>query len=197
MKNPNHPIKGSRTTVQPIRRLKDIKAIQKLLSDNPRDYLLFTIGINNGLRVGDLLKLRVKDVMHLRVGQHITIRESKTKKDNILVVNKAVFKALKSYMDQCNPSDDDFLFASRKGNSALTIQAVNLLVKKWTAAINLRGNYGAHSLRKTWGYIQRTEYGVGFEVIAKRFNHSNPSTTMRYLGIEDKEIHNTLMNEIG
>lgn len=197
MKNPNHPVKGSRTTVEPIRRLKDIKAIQKLLSDNPRDYLLFTIGINNGLRVGDLLKLRVKDVMHLRVGQHIIIRESKTKKDNILVVNKAVFKALKNYMDQCKPDDDDFLFASRKGNGAITIQAVNLLVKKWTAAINLRGNYGAHSLRKTWGYIQRTEYGVGFEVIAKRFNHANPAVTMRYLGIEDKEIHNTLMNEIG
>ena len=147
--------------------------------------------------VGDLLKLRVKDVMHLRVGQHITIRESKTKKDNILVVNKAVFKALKNYLDQCKPDDDDFLFASRKGNGAITIQAVNLLVKKWTAEINLRGNYGAHSLRKTWGYIQRCEYGVGFEIIAKRFNHSNPAVTMRYLGIEDKEIHSTLMNEIG
>ena len=96
--------------------------------------------------VGDLLKLRVKDVMHLRVGQHITIRESKTNKDNILVVNKAVFKALKNYLGQGNPADDDFLFASRKGNGALTIQGVNLLVKKWTAVINLRGNYNLESV---------------------------------------------------
>jgi len=197
MRNPNHPAKGSRITVEPIRKLKDIKAIQKLLANNPRDYLLFTIGINNGLRVGDLLRLRVRDVHHLKVGQHITIRESKTKKDNILVINKAVYKALKNYLADCQPSDGDFLFASRKGNNAIKISAVNNLVKKWTTAINLCGNYGAHSLRKTWGYLQRTEYGVGFEVIAKRFNHSNPAVTMRYLGIQDKEIHNMLMNEIG
>jgi hypothetical protein len=67
----------------------------------------------------------------------------------------------------------------------------------WTSAINLKGNYGAHSLKKTWGYIQRTVYGVGFEVICKRFNHSSPAITMRYLGIEDKEVQGILMNEVG
>ena len=197
MNNPNHPKKGSRIVVEPIRKIKDIKAISKLLADNPRNYLLFTIGINNGLRVGDLLRLKVHQVQQLKVGHHITIRESKTKKDNILVINKSVYKALRNYLETIQPNEDDFLFASRVGDKALTVQAVNLLIKKWTAAINLRGNYGAHSLRKTWGYIQRVNYGVGFEVIAKRYNHSNPAVTMRYLGIQDKEIHNTLMNEIG
>ena len=193
----NHPRKGSRITVEPLRKIRDIKSIQKILKDNPRDYLLFTMGINNGLRTGDLLKLNVNQVSHLKVGQHITIRENKTGKDNILVVNKAGFKAIRQYMDILKPDSDDFLFASRKGKKPLTIQAVNLLIKKWTSAINLRGNFGAHTLRKTWGYIQRTEFGVGFEVIAKRYNHSNPAVTMRYLGIEDKEVHGTLMNEIG
>jgi integrase len=197
VKNPNHPKKGSRTVVEPIRKIKYLKAISKLLTDNPRNYLLFTIGVNNGLRIGDLLRLKVKDVQHLKVGHHITIRESKTKKDNILVVNKAVYKALRNYLDAVKPDENDFLFVSRTGNKALTVQAVNQLIKQWTRAINLRGNYGAHSLRKTWGYQQRIQFSVGFEVIAKRYNHSNPAVTMRYLGIEDKEIHNTLMNEIG
>ena len=79
----------------------------------------------------------------------------------------------------------------------VSVQAVHGLVKKWTHAINLKGNYGTHTLRKTWGYQQRTKYGVGFDVIAKRFNHSDPKTTMTYLGIEDKEVHSILMNEIG
>jgi hypothetical protein len=39
-------------------------------------------------------------------------------------------------------------------------------------------------------------YGIGFEVLAKRFNHSNPSVTMRYLGIEDKEVKEILLNEV-
>ena len=70
-------------------------------------------------------------------------------------------------------------------------------MKKWTQAIKLKGNYGAHTLRKTWGYQQRVAHGVGFEIICKRYNHSSPAITMRYLGIGDKEVHGVLMNEIG
>ena len=118
-------------------------------------------------------------------------------KDNILVVNKTVYKALQAYLDSIRPNDDAYLFASRKGESHLQSQAVSKLVKKWTRAINLKGNYGAHTLRKTWGYIQRTMHGVGFEIICKRYNHSSPAVTMRYPGIQDREVHGVLMNEIG
>ena len=195
--NANHPKKGDRIKVDPIRNIKDIKAIAKLTSDNPRDHLLFLMGINNGLRAGDLIKLKVRDVHHLRVGDTLTIKESKTGKDNILVINKTVYKALRDFLDTAQPDDKAYLFASRKGESHIQSQAVSKLVKKWTAAINLKGNYGAHTLRKTWGYIQRTVHGVGFEIICKRYNHSSPAVTMRYLGIQDKEVHATLMNEIG
>ncbi len=195
MLNPNHPKKGSRITVEPIRKLNDVKAIAKLLSDNPRDRLLFLIGVNNGLRVGDLLKLKVKDVEHMKVGDTLTIKESKTGKTNVLVVNKTVHKALRDYLET---RPEGYLFASKKAkDKPLKVTSVNKMVKAWCKAINLKGNFGAHTLRKTWGYLQRTQHGVGFEIIAKRFNHSNPAVTMRYLGIEDKEVHNTLMNEIG
>ncbi len=194
--NANHPKRGDRIKVDPIRKIKDIKAISKLTSDNPRDHLLFVMGINNGLRAGDLIKLKVKDVRNMRVGDALTIKESKTGKDNILVINKTVYKALRNYLDVFQPDDEGYLFASRKGTGHIQSQAVSKLVKKWTKAINLKGNYGAHTLRKTWGYIQRTMHGVGFEIICKRYNHSNPAITMRYLGIQDKEVHNTLMNEI-
>jgi integrase len=195
--NQNHPKKGDNITVEPIRRIADIKSISKLLYGSPRNHLLFILGINNGLRVGDLLKLKVKAVQNLKIGDTLKIKESKTGKDNILVVNKAVHKSLKTYLEKVQPGNSEYLFASRKGNKAITIQAVNNMIKKWTRSINLEGNFGAHTLRKTWGYMQRTKYGVGFEIICKRFNHSSPAVTMRYLGIEDKEVHNTLMNEIG
>ena len=80
--NVNHPKKGDRIKVDPIRQIKDIKAISKLTADNPRDHLLFVMGINNGLRAGDLVKLKVKDVRHLKVGDILTIKEGKTGKDN-------------------------------------------------------------------------------------------------------------------
>ena len=78
-----------------------------------------------------------------------------------------------------------------------SFQSVNNMIKKWTGAIHLEENYGTHTLRKTRGYIQRTKYGMGFKIVCKWFNHSSPAVMIRYLGIEDKEVHSTLMNEIG
>jgi integrase len=198
MKNPNHPQKGSSTVVDPIRNEKDIKAIRKILSDSPRNHLLFVLGINNGLRTGDLLKLKVGEVRGLKEGDSISIREGKTGKQNILVINKTVSKVLNQYLAEKKLNDDDYLFKSRKGNKPISIQAVNSYVKYWTSSIHLKGNYGAHTLRKTWGYFQRKTFGVGFEVICKRFNHASPAVTMRYLGISDREVQNILTNnEIG
>ena len=47
--NQNHPERGDNIAVDPIRRPKDISAIAKLTQDNPRDHLLFIMGVNNGL----------------------------------------------------------------------------------------------------------------------------------------------------
>jgi integrase len=189
--------KGENVTVDPIRDLKAIEAIKKLLASKPRDLLLFVMGINNGLRCGDLLRLKVGDVKNLKAGESITVKESKTGKTNILVINKSTFRALTRYLEAIKPADDDDpLFPSRKGSAALTTGTVNGMVKAWTKAINLPGNFGAHSLRKTFGYVQRTLYGVGFEILAKRFNHSSPSITMRYLGLSSDEVVSILNNEI-
>jgi integrase len=192
----NHPRVGASITVEPIRNPKDIEAIKKLLQGSPRDMLLFTLGVNNGLRVGDLLKLRVWQVRLLKPGQSINIREGKTGKENVLMVNRCTYRALQGYLASANPKDSDFLFASRTGGRAITIQRVNQMVKSWTKAIHLKGNYGAHTLRKTFGYSQRTRFGVGFEILARRFNHSSPSITMRYLGVQPDEVNGILLNEI-
>jgi integrase len=192
----NHPKKGSRIKVEPIRQISDINAISKYLTDKPRDRLLFILGVNNGLRCGDLLKLKVKQIKDLRPGEYIQIKEGKSGKENILVINKTVYKAIQNYLKQLTPRDDDYLFKSRKGHGPISIQAVNNNIKRWTQAINLKGNYGAHTLRKTWGYLQRVKYGVGFEIICKRFNHSSPAVTMRYLGIQDKEVKSILTNNV-
>src|SRR5664280_1900956 len=149
--NYNKPKKGSRIAVDPIRRMKDIQSISKMLSDNPRNNLLFLMGVNNGLRTGDLLKLKVDDVKGMKVGDTLVIREGKTGKRNILVMNKSLHKSLQIYLEALQPMDNDALFASRKGKRSITIQCVNNMVKKWVGEINLKGNYGAHSLRKTWG----------------------------------------------
>ncbi len=60
--------------MEPIRNLEDIKAIKQLLHSKPWDLLLFIMGINNGLRIGDILKLKVKHVQGLKSGEVLRIR---------------------------------------------------------------------------------------------------------------------------
>jgi len=189
--------KGSKITAEPIRKQKDIKAISRLLKSRPRDFLLYILGINNGLRANDLVSIKYSQVEGLKPGAAIKIVESKTGKPNVLVINKSVHKALQIYVDEINPDPDDYLFHSRKGKGHISSQSVGRMIRSWTSAINLKGQYGAHTLRKTFGYHQRVNHGAGFEILCKRYNHSSPAVTMRYLGIEDKEVCELLMNEIG
>lgn len=192
----NIPGKGVLKTVEPIRKLKDIKSISMMLITQPRNHLLFTLGVNNGLRAGDLIRIKVGEVKYKQIGESIMIVESKTNKRNQLMINKPVFESLHRYLTETDHTDDDFLFKSRKGDFPISIAYLNRLIKRWTDSINLKGKFGAHTLRKTWGYIQRVEYGVSFEVICKRFLHCNPATTMRYIGVQDSEVNEILLNEI-
>jgi integrase len=197
--NPNHPKKGSRITVDPIRDEKAIKKIKRKLKNTPRDYLLFVLGINNGLRISDLLKIKVGDVRNLDAGETLKIIEQKTKKKNVLMINRTIHESLHHYLNSKTLEDDHYLFQSRNRDAdgkpkPLARETVSKMVKSWTDG--MQGNYSTHSLRKTWGYFQRVKFGVSFEVICKRYSHSSPAITMRYLGIEDREVNDILLNEI-
>ena len=187
----NHPRRGSIITVDPIRDVEVIKRIKSSL--HGRNLVLFTLGINNGLRAGDLLRLRVKDISGYGIGEKIRIREEKTGKVNILMLNSEVYSVLTNYLKEEKLDSNDYLFKSRKGD-VLTVASVNHLVKKWCSG--LVGNYGSHSLRKTFGWVQRVVHGVSWEILCKRFNHSHPGITMRYLGFTDDEVCSILMNAV-
>ena len=63
--------------VEPIKSIEDIQNIKRILSKKPRNTLLFSFGINSGLRIADILSLDVKDV---KGKDYIELREKKTRK---------------------------------------------------------------------------------------------------------------------
>ena len=77
----NHPKIGDQIKVEPIRELKNIKLIKKLLADRPRDLAIFTLGLNTNLRASDILRVTVGHVRHLGPEEYFTIREKKTGKE--------------------------------------------------------------------------------------------------------------------
>jgi integrase len=194
-KNLNHPKSGSSTKVEPIKSVKDIKAVKKLLEGNPLHHCLFTIGINTNLRAVDLLSITAGQVRNLKPMDEITLREKKTGKSRRISLNKACIDSIQKLFTSRQYSDSEALFTGQRG--ALTVPTVSQLVKKWCATINLSGgNYAAHTLRKTWGYHQRVTFGMGLPELMVCFNHSTQRQTLEYLCIQPDEIKNVYSNEL-
>lgn len=179
-------------TVEPIRDKKKIKAMKAVLkSKSIRNYLLFTMGINTGLRISDLLKLKIEDVMDERgkVKTTIYLRESKTGKEKVFAINNTLKEVIKEYLCSLKIYELSwYLFKSKKGkNSPITrIQAYDIL-NNAAKLIGIKDKIGTHSLRKTFGYHARMR-GTPIETLQKIFNHTSPGITMRYIGITQAEL---------
>ena len=172
--------------VQPLRTAEEIQEMKlaikggnkgtpkrKELAD--RDVLIFLLGINSGLRVGDLVKLKVGDV---KGKDYFYIKEGKTEKKrkvNISMIKKEI---------------DEYLFKSQKGNGHITTTQVYRILDDAADFLG-RDDIGTHTMRKTFGYHHYKQF-KDVAVLQEIFNHSAPSITKRYIGIRQDEIDETL-----
>ena len=195
-KNCNHPQKGSSIKVHPIRHAKNIQAIKVLLKDHPRNLCLFTMGINTAYRAGEFLSLTVGQVTHLHVSDRLELKQDKNKKYRAITLNKITSNALQNWLAvhplRHNPSAP--LFLSQRDSTSLVVASVNHLVKKWCDEICLSGNYGSHTLRKTWGYHQRVYHHVSVALLMKAYGHQSEAQTLEYLCIQADEIQAIYLN---
>jgi integrase len=164
--------------VQPIRDIKDIENMKRVLKKSgQRDYMLFLTGINTGLRISDILKLKVSDV---KGKSHISIKEKKTGKNKRLLLNAPFKVELDEYI--ADMQDDEPLFKSQKGdNKPIGVVRAWGLLKDAAEKCDL-DEIGTHTLRKTFGYHFYQQY-KDVALLQDIFNHSSPSVTLRYIGI--------------
>jgi 5-methylcytosine-specific restriction endonuclease McrA len=182
----NHPQKNSKIGGGPITNPNDIEAIMQLLDSNPRNYLLFIMGINCALRVKELLKLKAGSFREVREGEEILIPEKNKGEYWKVFINEPIKKALERYFAQFKPDDEQPLFKSQRGEVPICVSVVNAMIKSWCKEKGLKGNYGSSTLRKTYGYTLHREQ-TNIVIISKRFHHASPARTQSYLDIPDDE----------
>ena len=170
--------------VEPIRNEQKFRDIQAYLKrTNVRNYIMLITGTYTGLRISDVLRLKVSDVKNKKF---IYIREKKTSKQNIIELNPLL---LKSYKEYCvDKPDDEYLIKSREGiNQAITREQAYLILKKVGEEFGVE-NLGTHTMRKTFGYhYYRKTKDVA--TLMKMFNHSDPSITLKYIGVVQDEMN--------
>lgn len=170
-------------TVEPIRDLDKLEDMcDYLKGTKERDYILFLMGIYTGLRVSDILKLKIRDVKDKK---QITIKEEKTGKRKYIEINPILKKALSDYVKDKDP--DDYLIKSRNGYNKPICRK-----RAWEIISQLGEKFdeehlGTHSMRKTLGYhfYKQTK---DVALLQHIFNHSSPSITLDYIGINKDGI---------
>ena len=184
--------KGNVCFVEPIRDKKLIEDMKKHLKiNNIRDWLLFTLGINSGLRIGDLLRLNVEDVL----SGEVVIREKKTGKTKKFVLSHTCRQAIGEYLETTGRTTG-VLFPSRKDNSqAITTVQAWRIIKEAAAFVGIPGNIGSHTMRKTFGYWALRQ-GADISFVMTALNHSNPAVTKRYIGITADELDTEIYSKM-
>lgn len=173
--------------VQPIRDKNKIEEVKtELLKTGMRNYMIFVLGINTGLRIGDLLRLKVEDV---RDKTHIIIQEQKTGKSKRFMINHQLRKEIDRYIE--NMKDDEYLFQSQKGhNRPVGRVQTHRILKDAANKVGL-DEISNHSMRKTFGYFHYQQY-KDVVVLQNLFNHSAPSVTLKYIGINQDIMDRTI-----
>lgn len=170
--------------VQPFRDPEVIAAIKKdlLNQKNLRNYILFEVGINTGLRISDILQLRVRDLK----AKYLYMTEIKTGKQKTFEMNPTVRRGLLDLLQ--DRDDDEYLIRSREGvNKPITRNMAYKILRSLGEKYKVNG-IGTHSLRKTYGYFFYKKTG-DIAMLQKIFNHSDPAFTLRYIGIVQDTIN--------
>ncbi|MGL5753665.1 MAG: tyrosine-type recombinase/integrase [Paraclostridium sp.] len=172
--------------VEPI---KDLDLIRDMIiyldSKSQRNKILFSVGIYTGLRISDILKLRVKDIYKKN---RLEIKQTKTGNLVYVPINPYLKKMISEYVEDNNMKSYDLLFRSKKGrNKAITRQQAYNVLNEVAAKFKIE-NIGCHSMRKTSGYHMYYATGKDIGLVMELLGQKDQGSTLRYIGITDMDI---------
>jgi len=167
---------------------KTLNKCVKLIQSDKRYRIAFLIvvGINSGLRISDILKLKHGDLKK----EYLELNEKKTKKRRRITINNHIITAYQQFCkrlqdDKIKFNDDDFIFISQKG-SVFSVRHVNRELKLLLAEKKSGLHISTHTMRKTFGrkvFENNNENEKSLIYLSDIFNHSSVAITRRYLGI--------------
>lgn len=198
----------------PIKDLQKIEKIKEVLArQSKRDLLLFVMAINSGLRITDLLELKLEDVIDEdeKPKKLCKVKEQKTGKTKKIVLNDNIRKILLDYIgeafldkgeikgelekiDENELNRKQYLFKSRKGgNKPISRQHAWHVFNKAAREAGINQKISSHTLRKTFGY-HAYKAGMDISLLQYIFNHAAPSITLKYIEVEAEDMDNVYVN---
>ena len=162
---------------------KEIAAIIKA-ADNLKHKTMLCLAYAGGLRVSEIVSLKIKDIDSARMV--ITIRQSKGKKDRIIMLSDKLLEMLRIYYKEYKPKVWMFEGPGKKQYSTRSVQKVLEQIKD-KAGIKKEGSI--HALRHSFA-THLMEGGTDIMSIKELLGHDSLRTTSRYTHVSKKHIAN-------
>lgn len=155
---------------------------------NPRIAAVLTAEANLGMRVGDILRLKLSDIVRDGGRLRLNIIEEKTGKRRTFSVPEEVYTFFCDYAAKRGLSADERLFP-------ITERAVQKYLKIVCDYLGYT-NISTHSFRKWYATDIYNATGHDIILVQKLLQHSSPSITRRYIGISDERIESAIANHV-
>lgn len=171
------PVRGPRQVAPPVKALsgRELGRLLAAAEKNLRDTAILNLMARAGLRVGEVVRLRVDDLDNGRKGW-LTVRGGKGNKTRRVPLNAEARQALKAWLDARNEGTE-ILFASRSG-SQLAERDVQRMVAEYARIAKVEAT--PHTLRHTFA-TRAIEKGMDVATLAAILGHARLETTGRYL----------------
>ena len=158
---------------------------QTLWNVHHRYALLWFLGVETGLRIGDLLRIRVRDV-----GQFLWLEEQKTKRIRGIFMMPDILEDIYFYVYEHRLNPDEFLFfsSSTRKYKPITRQWAHRVIAR-TSKIRGHRHIGSHSMRKIYACELYRSTGK-IEAVQEALGHRSVATTFFYIRdvLEDKKL---------
>lgn len=129
-----------------------------------------------GLRLGELVRLRVRDIDSERMVLHID--QGKGAKDRLVRLSPTLLAELRVHWRYCRP--EHWLFPGRGGKAPLSETSVQKAYTRAKAAAGITKHGGIHSLRHAYASHQLAA-GMAVSELQHQLGHRHVSSTLRYL----------------
>lgn len=176
-----------------LMRPKASKKLPNVLSQNEVIHLLrvthnikhktiLALIYSSGLRISELINLRIEDLKIER--RQIHIQNAKGRKDRMVVLAESVLPLLQNYLEAFKPK---VYLIEGQANGKYSANSVRKFMRKACKKAKLIGTVTPHTLRHSYA-THLIESGVGLRHIQELLGHASPKTTMIYTHIARKDI---------
>jgi len=155
---------------------------------NPRVAAILTAEANLGMRVGDILRLRMCDIVRDGGRYRLNMVEEKTGKQRRFTVPEEVHSFLRQYADAHKIPDTALLFP-------LSVRQVQHHLKLVCDHLHYE-NISTHSFRKWYATSIYNDNGHDIVLVQRLLQHSSPTVTRRYIGVSDEQMESAIAKHV-